>query len=402
MSSTSDRPSKRTNVSRRDFLAAGSFSLVGLSVAERRAMLRAQERSGARSVILVILNGGPSHLETFDPKPDAASHIRGPLRPVATSISGVHFSESLPTLAQRADRFSVIRSIHHDAAPIHETGLQLLQTGGLAPGHPVLPSLGSAAARLLGPRSGAPAYTLLPGPVRATGVKDSHAHGTGCLSEEWSPLLVDESGTARSHTDAQESQQILPRYDEEPATVLEAYGETTSGRRLWQAARLVESGVRMVTVNLCEKLHAEITWDAHASAPSAPATLIDYRDTLGPWFDRAASGLLDDLQQTGLLNETLVICTGEFGRTPQLNAAGGRDHWPHCWSALVAGAGVDGGQIIGASDARGEYPTERPVSLPELVATAYSALRIDPSAVCEAADGKCQSLDQEPVSELVA
>jgi hypothetical protein len=400
MSLTTDRPTQRANVSRRDFLAAGGFGFMGLSVAERRAMLRAQERSGPRSVILVILNGGPSHLETFDPKPEADSRIRGPLRPVSTALSSVCFSEALPTLAQRADRVAVIRSLHHEAAPIHETGLQLLQTGGLAAGTLVLPSIGSATARLLGPREDVPPYVLLPGPVRGTGVTNCQAHGPGSLGAEWSPVVVEDSGTLQ-RPDHRETLPWNPhRYDEETAAVRDAYGETTFGCRLWRAARLVESGVRMVTVNLCDRLHGELTWDAHAHASTAPATLIDYRDTLGPQFDRAASALLDDLGQSGLLSETLVVCTGEFGRTPRLNAEGGRDHWTHCWSALVAGAGVEGGQIIGASDAQGEYPVDRPVSLPELVVTAYSALRIDPAAIC--GDAGMPLLDHTPIVELVA
>lgn len=400
MPSTPDRPSKRTNVSRRDFLAAGSLSFVGLSVAERRAMARAQKRSGPRSVILVIMNGGPSHLETFDPKPDAPSHIRGPLRPVATAVSGVCFSEALPQLALRSEQFAVVRSLHHEAAPIHETGLQLLQTGGLA-ARPGLPSLGSATARLLGPRDGAPPYALLPGPVCETGVTTCAAHGPGPLGDEWSPLCIDSSGAAGASTGPEAANPMLPGYDDQAAVVREAYGETTFGRRLWQSARLVESGVRMVTVNLCERLQGRMTWDAHAH-PTAPATLIDYRDTLGPQFDSAVSALLDDLGQSGLLSETLVICTGEFGRTPRLNANGGRDHWPHCWSALVAGAGIEGGQIIGASDTNGEFPTERPVSLRELVATSYSALRIDTAAVCEAAQVDRALLNDAPIVELVA
>lgn len=407
MSSPTDRPTQRANVSRRDFLAAGGLGFVGLPVAERRAVLRAQERSGPRSVLLVIMNGGPSHLETFDPKPEADSRIRGPLRPVSTAVSGVCFSEALPGLARQADRFAVIRSLHHEAAPIHETGLQLLQTGALGGRTSVLPSVGSATARLLGPRDDVPPYVLLPGPVRETGVTDCAAHGPGSLGGEWSPLIVDDMGTLQPPADPQEPDgESLGwnehRYAEESTTVRDAYGETVFGCRLWRAARLVEAGVRMVTVNLCERLRGEVTWDAHADPHTAPATLIDYRDTLGPQFDRAASALLDDLEQSGLLSETLVICTGEFGRTPRLNAEGGRDHWPHCWSALVAGAGIEGGQIIGASDARGEHPIDRPVSLPELVATAYSALRIDPIAICSAAGIEPDLLTATPIIELVA
>lgn len=402
MSRSAPPTSPRGNVSRRDFLAAGGFGFVGLSVAERKAVLRAQERSGPRSAILVIMNGGASQLETFDPKPHAPTHVRGPLRPISTAISGVQFSETLPGLAQRADQFTVIRSLYHDAAPIHETGLQLLQTGRLSGNRRSFPSLGSAVSRLLGPRERAPAYVLLPGPVRETGVIASCGHGPGGLGEEWSPLCVDDAGLAHSLHDPASTRQMAASFEHQPPHVREAYGDSPFGRRLWRAARLVEAGVRMVTVNLCERLHGQVTWDAHAHARTAPGTLIDYRDTLGPQFDRAASALLDDLQQSGLLSETLVVCTGEFGRTPQLNENGGRDHWPHCFSALVAGAGVSGGQVIGCSDALGREPIARPVSLEELVRTAYHALRIDPVALCRLPEMDGATFTAAPIAELVA
>jgi hypothetical protein len=374
--------------------------MVGLSVAERAAVLRAQERSGPRSVVLVVMNGGPSHLETFDPKPDAPTTIRGPLKAIATAIPGVHFSESLPRLAHRADRFAVIRSLHHDAAPIHEVGHQVLYSGRLPAKGVAAPSLGSAASRLLGPRGDAPAYVMLPGPVSGSGVSVPCGGGAGWLGDEYQPVVF--GGPSDGDVADDGAHEMALSFDAQPAAVREQYGETSFGRRLWQSARLVEAGVRVVTVNLCPKLDGEITWDAHAHKTAAPATLFDYRDTLGPQFDRACSALLDDLHARSLLRETLVIATGEFGRTPHLNATGGRDHWPHCWSALVAGGGVPGGLVVGASDARGEFPHEHPVALPQLVATAYQALRVDPRATVAVDGAERVLLDADPVAELAA
>lgn len=391
------KPSRRS-VSRRDFLAVGGLSMVGLSVAEQAAVVRAQERSGPRSVVFVVMNGGPSHLETFDPKPDAPAHVRGPLKAIATAVPGVQFSECLPRLAERADRFAVIRSLHHDAAPIHETGHQLLQSGRLASKGTAWPSLGSAVSRLLGPRGDAPPYVVLPGPVADSGLRVTCGEGPGWLAEEYRPAVISE--TPAASIAAGDPLEVAPvaAFDSQPAAVREEYGETPFGRRLWQAARLVESGVRVVTVNLCPRLHGEVTWDAHAHKTAAPATLCDYRDTLGPHFDRACAALLDDLHARGLLRDTLVIATGEFGRTPHLNSAGGRDHWPHCWSALLAGGGIPGGTVIGASDPHGETPLDRPVSLPELVATAYHALRIDPRSPVAVNGTERVLLDADPVA----
>jgi uncharacterized protein (DUF1501 family) len=392
--------SSRRSVSRRDFLAVGGLSMVGLSVAERAAMLRAQERSGPRSVVLVVMNGGPSHLETLDPKPDAPSTVRGPLKAITTAVPGVHFCETLPRLAERADRFTVIRSLHHDAAPIHEVGHQVLYSGRLPTKGVAAPSLGSAASRLLGPRGNAPAYVMFPGAVSGSGVSIPCGGGAGWLGDEYQPVFLDGPSGAEAADDGAQAPALS--FASQPAAVREQYGETSFGRWLWQSARLVEAGVRVVTVNLCPKLDGEVTWDAHAHKSAAPATLFDYRDTLGPQFDRACAALLDDLQSRGLLRETLVIATGEFGRTPYLNATGGRDHWPHCWSALVAGGGVPGGTVIGASDARGEFPLERPVALPQLVATAYQALRVDPRATVAVNGTERVLLDADPVSELAA
>jgi len=400
------RRQRRRPVSRRGFLAVGGMAMVGLSLAEQAAVAKAQRRSGQRSVVFVLMNGGPSQLETFDPKPDAPGNIRGPLRAIATAVPGVHFSEGLPLLARRADRFAVIRSLFHDAAPIHETGHQLLYSGRLPSRGCEPASLGSATARLLGQRAGAPPYVLLPGPVADLGVRAALTPGPGWLGADYAPHLIAPrpaaTPSAESEADAEPGEPLIPEFDSESADIREEYGETAFGRSLWQAARLVERGVRVVTVNLCPRLHGERTWDAHADKRTAPATLFDYRDTIGPQFDRACAALLDDLGTGGLLDDTLVVCTGEFGRTPWLNAAGGRDHWTHCWSALIAGGGVAGGQVIGATDARGRGIIDQPVSLGELVASAYHSLRIDPRAPVTLGERAERLLDADPVTELWA
>jgi len=377
-------------------------------MAEKAAVARAQKQSGPRSVILVVMNGGPSQLETFDPKPDAPSNIRGPLRAIATEVPGVHFSEGFPQLARRADRFAIIRSLYHEAAPIHETGHQLLFAGKLPSRGSAPASLGSATARLLGPRAGAPAYVLVPGPVTDLGVRLQLTAGAGWLGTDYDPHVISSfpavPAVATDDAEPEEPQPdpLIPAFESEPAAIREDYGESAFGRRLWQAARLVERGVRVVIVNLCPRLDGELTWDAHADKRTAPATLFDYRDTIGPQFDRACAALLDDLGSAGLLDDTLVICTGEFGRTPYLNAAGGRDHWTHCWSALIAGGGVAGGQVIGTTDARGRTIVDQPVSLTALAATAYQSLRIDPRSPVTLGERAERLLDADPVMGLWA
>lgn len=399
------RRPRRRPVSRRGFLAVGGMAMVGLSMSERAAVAQAQQRSGARSVIFVVMSGGPSQLETFDPKPDAPSNVRGPLRAIVTSVPGVFVSEGFPQLARRADRFTIVRSLYHDAAPIHETGHQLLYCGKLPTRSCQPASLGSAAARLLGPRAGAPAYVLLPGPVTDLGVRAELNAGAGWLGDEYAPqLLVPPAPIESDDDEAAEPppEPLISEFADEPVEIRDDYGETEFGRRLWQAARLVERGVRVVTVNLCPKLHGEVTWDAHAHRPTAPATLADYRDTIGPQFDRACAALLDDLEFTGLLSDTFVVCTGEFGRTPSLNAAGGRDHWTRCWSALIAGGGVEPGRVIGATDARGREIVDEPVSVPALIATAYDRLRIDSRIPVTLGERSAQLLDADPVAALLA
>jgi uncharacterized protein (DUF1501 family) len=380
--------------------------MVGLSMAERAAVLRAQERSGPRSVILIVMNGGPSQLETFDPKPDAPNSIRGPLRAIQTTIPGVRFGEGLPQLAARADRFSVIRSLYHEAAPSHEAGMQLLCTGRLTTRGMSAPNVGAVAARMLGPRGQSPAYALLPGEVSETGTRAETGSGPGWLGEAYAPFSPDsddepevDEAAANAHREAATTREL---FLEEPVSVRERYGESRFGQLLWRAERFVEAGVRVVVVNLCPKLYGAVTFDAHAHRTAAPATVFDYRDTIGPQFDRACSALLDDLHDSGLLGDTLVVATGEFGRTPQVNGAGGRDHWPHCWSGLIAGGGLPAGRVIGASDRSGERPADRPVSLPELVAAMYSSLRIDPRSTIAAGDAERTLLDADPVPELIA
>src|SRR5262249_40404891 len=166
------------------------------------------------------------------------------------------------------------------------------------------------------------------------------------------------------------------------------YGRNTFGQSCLLARRLVEDGVRLGTVNMFDCVFNEITWDCHADGGALPTTLDDYRDTLCPMFDRAYTALLEDLSQRGLLETTLVVAMGEFGRTPQLNPRGGRDHWPGCWSILFAGGGVRGGEVVGASDRIGAEPKDRPVTPTEVAATVYHALGVSPSTTLPSPDGR--------------
>lgn len=369
--------SKET-VSRRDFLRVGGISVMALSVAERAALAARQTSPQWRSCIFLMMTGGPSQLDTFDPKPDAPAEIRGPVRTIRTAVPGVLLAESLPKLAQRSNDFALLRSLGHDAAPIHETGQQLLQTGRLARNGLRPPSFGSVVSKELGSRGSAPAYCVLPRLLGATGVATWQGQGAGSLGAEFEPLTIAGPSEAAVTIGSPVPKDAAPAivFPEEPANVRDSYGETRFGRLCLQARQLVEAGVRCVTVNLFDTLSGELTWDSHGRAPWAPSTVYDYRDKLCPQFDRAASALLDDLKSRGLLDDTLVIATGEFGRTPRLNEDAGRDHWPTVWSALMAGGGIQGGQVIGGSDAQGAYALDRPIHPAELTATIYRSLGV--------------------------
>ncbi len=418
-------------LTRRDFLRVGALAAgsVGLSLADL-AQLRGAAPRGDVSCILLFLVGGPSHLDTWDPKPDAPAEVRGPFRPVATNVPGIEIGEHFPLMARMADRYAVVRSVHHHEAPIHETGHQLMQTGRLFSGGREYPHYGAAVSHLRGPgKAGVPPWVVLPTPVGNTGVTINHGQTAGRLGPRHEPFvftadparladrnqLLDAVDAAHRALETSLRASAAEVYTELCTRKVKAafdvtaekddrrarYGPNTFGQSCLLARRLVEAGVRLVTVNMFDTVFNNVTWDCHADGGSLATSLNDYRDTLCPMFDRAYTALLDDLSQRGLLETTLVLARGEFGRTPRLNPRGGRDHWPGAWSVLFAGGGVKGGQVVGSTDATGAEPKDRPVTPAEVAATVYHALGLDPRTRLPGPDGDSVPLaEAEPVREL--
>lgn len=364
-------------VGRRDFLRAGALSMLGGGLA-------GAAQNDVRCIFLMLV-GGPSQLDTWDPKPDAPAEIRGPYRPIETNVAGIQISEIFPRMARQADKYSLIRGVHHTAAPIHDAGHQLIQTGRLFEGGVEHPHMGCVVSKLLGSKGGAPAHVLLPGPIGSTGGNLPHGQNAGYLGEAHDPLMS--SGDVRG----------------EPWKLRDKYGRNRFGRSCLMARRLIEAGTRFVTVNMFETVFDEITWDIHGAKPFSPISC--YRDTVGPMFDMAYSALLEDLAARGLLAHTMVVAAGEFGRNPKLNAAGGRDHWPQCWTVLMGGGPVRCGMVLGSSDATGSEPKDRPVTPAEIAATIYSGFGIDPATELRGAGGPAVRLAEpgvQPIRELLA
>jgi uncharacterized protein (DUF1501 family) len=419
---------------RRDFLRAGSLAAgaVGVSLADLSRCEGARRGSDANCILLFLV-GGPSHLDTWDLKPEAPTHIRGPFRPIQTNVPAIRIGEHFPRMARMADRYALVRSVFHRAAPVHETGHQLLQTGHLCRDGLEYPHCGAVLARLRGPRRrGMPASVIVPHTIGNTGVSVSHGQGAGYLASDCQPFVCADPARLRSRHEllaAVDSAQrafdptaasrdpgevrgglgkvfarsARPAFDlaAESDALRERYGRSTFGQSCLLARRLVEHGVRLVTVNMFDTVYDQVTWDCHAAGGGLASTLEDYRDTLCPMFDQAYTALLEDLHQRGMLANTLVVAMGEFGRTPRLNACGGRDHWPGVWSILFAGGGVRGGQVIGASDRIGAEPRDRPVSAAEVAATVYHALGIDRSTRLPGPDGRrLPVVEADPVAEV--
>ncbi|MCS7015183.1 MAG: DUF1501 domain-containing protein [Gemmatales bacterium] len=419
-------------ITRRDFLRIGGLSAgaVGWTLSELNP-LEAANNTSEKSCILLFLVGGPSHLDTFDPKPHAPAEIRGPFRPISTRIPGVQISELFPQLAARMDRIALVRTVHHREAAVHEAGHQLLQTGRLCRLDCEYPHYGAVVAKQRGRRSSLPAFAVVPGPIGNTGISVSHGQSAGFLGAEYEPIylaphlpqadlarLDSPAGLLQAFDTAQCRLADAPhnetkrawftpalrrclRLDKEPPSLRQRYGEHTFGQSCLLARRLVEAGVRLVTVNMFETVYDTVTWDCHADGASLGSTLEDYRRLLGPMLDQTLSALLDDLEARGLLDNVLVVAMGEFGRTPMLNARGGRDHHTGAWTILFAGGGLRTGQVIGRTDAWGMYPEDRPVSPMEVAATIYRALGIAPHALLHLPDGTAEPLaDAPPIGEL--
>ncbi|HEY1173734.1 MAG TPA: DUF1501 domain-containing protein [Verrucomicrobiae bacterium] len=416
-------------ITRRDFLQVGALGAMGLSMAKYSALQAANKVAKGhdeRSVIMIFNLGAPSQLDTWDMKPDAPREIRGPFKPIRTNNPDIQVSEILPLHAKLADKFSLVRSCYHTASAVHDTGHQMMQTGRLFTGGIITPHAGSALEYIMGRRNELPANIILPEPMGPTGGNMPHGQDAGFLGKAFDPfaLMADPSvkdfkvpdllppseigearllrrrelrdvveDTVRSF-EATENAKLMDEnfasayrlmtsakareaFDltKEPMKVRERYGMTRFGQCCLLSRRLVEAGVRFVTVNTFITVFNEITWDIHGSKPFT--AIEGMRDIVAPMYDQGYSALIEDLHQRGMLDNTMVCSLAEFGRTPKINPAGGRDHWPNCWTVNFAGGGVKGGRVIGKSDEIGAYPAERPVNPAEVVATIYHSLGLD-------------------------
>jgi hypothetical protein len=379
---------------RRRFLMSG-LSLPGLLAAAG---------GRAKNCIIYFQDGGACQHDSFDPKPDQPLEIRGVHKTIPTVLPGVHFSELLPRCARIANKFTVIRSVYSREA-IHEKAKQYIFSGSRPNNAFKHPVMGSVVARELGAQGGLPPFVCIP--------RRDIAADAGFLGAAYDPFIAGDPGKKEfrvqdltlpgsvSLDEASSRANLLRALDEEvrqaeksklvegmdsfyqkafelvsspaarkafnleeePPALRDRYGRNSSGQGALLARRLVESGVRLAAV-------FQGGYDAHGGIEESSRTIF-------PIFDQAFSALIEDLEQRGLLDSTLVLALSEFGRTPNINHSAGRDHWPGVFSIAVAGAGIAPGQVIGSSDAQGGAPKDRPISIEDLGATVYRKLGID-------------------------
>jgi uncharacterized protein (DUF1501 family) len=413
---------------RRDFLHAGALATLGLTLPGfQAAKAVGAVKDGDVNCIMLFLVGGPSQLDTWDPKPDAPAEIRGPFKPIDTNVPGIRISEIFPRMARHADKYSLIRSAYHTATAVHDTGHQMMQTGRLFTGGIEHPHIGCALGYLKGGRGELPAHVLMPRPIGNTGGNMPHGQSAGFLGKTHDPFVLNADPSEKNFkvpdllppeylspiraerrqrlrdavdgaTAAFEKNAAAKQLDEnfalayklmsspmareafalekEPAAVRDRYGRTRFGQSCLLARRLIEAGVRFVTVNMFETVFSEITWDIHGSRPFTDIQQMS--EQVVPNFDQAYTALLEELTERGLLESTIVCAFGEFGRTPKINPAGGRDHHPGVWTVLMGGGPIKRGRVVGESDEMAYAPKSRPVTPAEIAATIYKGLGFDP------------------------
>ena len=459
-----------SRLSRRGLIQLGGASWMGLNLG---GLWHAQSAHAAgvltkkpiRACILIFYYGGPSHLDTYDLKPNATAEIRGTFKPIATAVPGLQICEHLPQMANVMDKVALIHSVHHratlhDSASIHAlTGRPLdgADRELFAPLPQFYPSFGSAYAYFNRERECEVPFASLPYVFQ--NVVPTPCQGGGFLGHAYDPLLIDVDPTAKNYpveslrlkdglgldrlaqrkrllsslgstvhvantmSDfydkayrlmeskairramdiTQESTETRERYGfGEPSA---ARGEVNGGggemglaremrgQNLLMARRLVEAGVPFVNVYDCKQQGQN--WDAHVNCES------QHKNFLLPLADQSLSALIEDLDRSGLLDSTLIVATGEFGRTPRINPQGGRDHWPHCYTVLMAGGGVQGGASFGSSDRHGEYPATDPVTPGDIAATIFWRFGLDHAAEIRDPTGRPHRLTTgEPIAQL--
>ncbi|MGB0598232.1 MAG: DUF1501 domain-containing protein [Rubripirellula sp.] len=459
------RTSQRCDgVTRRNFVRVGGLSALGLGLGDLFRLQRANSANPtkntasvapAKSCILIWLDGGASHLDTFDPKPQAPSEVRGPFESLETNLPGVRISEHMPRTAQLMDSLALVRSVTSPFG-VHNFAVQYLMTGykptpaleypsmasvvahlntraGVLPSNIAIPHLTSRDVATIGngflPNS-TKHFSLGSDPGKADyKVRDldfyrgidisrldrrrqivnamneygnlrSEAGGVEDPDLERAYNLIASAEAKAAFDLGEESTKMREQYAIDPRANI--YDSNNIGQQCLLARRLVERGVPFVTVN-------NVGWDNHLDlqtyANRHPGDSRSASHALIPGLDKALSALISDLSTRGMLDETLVLVMTDFGRTPKINSTGGRDHWPNCFSVAMAGGGVRGGQVIGASDALGEFVTDRPITPGDLSTTIYTLLGIDPGHELKTPDGRpirVAPQDAKLIKELLA
>ncbi len=428
--------------SRRDFLSVGSLGFLGLTLSDylQAAAVKGPAQGKATSVILFWLEGGPSHIDTWDPKPNSN------FKPISTNVAGIQVSELLPKIAKSMDKLALVRSMHTRGND-HPQATHYAITGHEINPAMQFPSLGSIVTKELGARNAVPPHVLVP--KWNSGRQYEDYFRASFLGGDYDPMCIPdpskpdfrvtdlslpktvseasvESRSAflkavdrhyralndtadHANVDAFTTQAwkmiltpaVRDAFDlsKESDKTKERYGKDAIGQSALLARRLVEAGSRFVTA---AGYHSN-SWDTHSDNDKG------HRDRLAPPLDRTLPALIEDLDERGLLDTTLVIAMGEFGRTPAINPNLGRDHWPNCWSLALSGGGIKTGQVVGSSDEKGYNVASRVVTMGDLYATIYKALGIDWQKEYMSPIGRpvkiANSLEDrtgEPVQELLA
>lgn len=442
LAGTANPPSR--GLTRRQWLGHASRSFGALLLPGMASAAGAAPK--ARAAIVLFLQGGLSHFESFDPKPDAPAEVRGEFGSIATHVPGVRFSEHLPLLAQRLHRFSIVRSAHHPT-PDHIQAIHITLCGCQLPGanidfknRNVSPAMGAVVAKMRGPRQGdLPGYVTIP--HRDQLGRRLHYGDSGSLGPSFAPVdsgLLPERAdlpysvpenlalhSALSVQRMRERVELLEGFEKqqtpnaflhqgvnllargavarafdlnrEPVTLRRRYGDHGMGQEAILARRLAESGVPFTLVNFALDQVKGQDWDTHEK------NFHLMKNVLLPPMDRAVSTLLDDLHDRGLLDTTLVAILTEFGRTPRINANAGRDHWPNVFSVMLAGGGIKPGIVVGSSTTGGDEPKQRPVHIYDVLATIYHQLGVPINDVYLDSAGRPVAIlpEGQPIAELI-